>query len=166
MGAGGITGPELEKLQGMTDHITETEIRSTDAERNAEKRYAARYLAKHVGETFSGQISSVNELGMFVKLDQTGSMGFIARKQLPKDFYDYSEEDHALIGRERGILYRAGAKIEVKLRAADGVSGEVLLTPANDQGADIPGLINRHFPPANDTGRTDDGRSLGGPQPH
>ena len=152
MGAGGITPAELEKLQSMTDHITETEIRSTDAERNAEKRYAARYLTNHVGETFTGQISSVNELGMFVKLDQTGSVGFVGRKQLPKDTWEYSEEDRAIIGQTRGIRYRAGADIEVKLRAADPVSGEVLLSPANDQGADIPGLINRYFPPANDKG--------------
>lgn len=146
MGAGGITPDELGRLQEMSEHISETEVRSTYAERDSEKRYAASYMADHVGETFSGKISSINELGMFVKLDKTGVQGFIPRKQLPKDFYEFIEEEHALVGRNSGRLYREGAAIDVVLRAVNPLIGAIDLKPANDLGADIPGLSTKYFP--------------------
>jgi ribonuclease R len=150
MGAGGITADEKDKLQTISEHISETEVRSTFAERDSGKRYAADYLDDHIGETFSGQISSVNELGLFVKLDKVGVQGFIPRRQLPKDFYEYNEEDHALVGRDSGRLYRSGAPIEVRLRAVNPLVGLIDLSPANDRGADIPGFTNKFHPPGND----------------
>jgi ribonuclease R len=146
MGAGGISPDEMGRLQEMSEHISETEVRSTYAERDSEKRYAASYMADHVGETFSGKISSIVELGLFVKLDKTGVTGFIPRKQLPKDFYEYIEEEHALVGRDSGRLYREGAQIDVLLRAVNPLIGAIDLKPANDRGADIPGLSTKYFP--------------------
>jgi ribonuclease R len=145
LGAGGITKGELDTLQEIAAHITETEVRSDQAERSANDRYGTKYLSQHIGEVFRGQISNVTEAGLFIRLEDTGVTGLLPRRLLPRDYYEVDKKQHALIGRDTGRLFRAGANIEVKLKSADPLTSSVDFYPANDQGADIPGFIS---PPA------------------
>ncbi|MDQ5983287.1 MAG: Ribonuclease R [Eubacteriales bacterium SKADARSKE-1] len=47
------------------------EVRAVKAERDTEKYYMAEYMAKFIGEEFTGKISSVLPRGIFVELDNT-----------------------------------------------------------------------------------------------
>jgi ribonuclease R len=58
-------------------HISATERRAAQAEREVVDRYTAAFLAAHVGASFTGRISGVTRFGLFVKLTETGADGLV-----------------------------------------------------------------------------------------
>ena len=62
---------------------SECEIRAMKAEREAEKYYMAEYMSHHIGETYKGIISGLNQKGIFVELENSVS-GFLDLKYFPK----------------------------------------------------------------------------------
>jgi ribonuclease R len=61
--------------------------------------------------------------GLFVALDETGADGIIPVSTLPNDFYDHDEARHALVGRRWGQIYRLGDRVQVRLVAAQPLTG-------------------------------------------
>ncbi|MFC7332941.1 ribonuclease R [Rhodocista pekingensis] len=141
LGAGGLTEDEAERLDRIGDHISMTERRAAEAERDAMDRYVARYLSDRVGATFTGKIGGVTRFGLFVTLTETGADGIVPISTLPDDFYDHVEAEHALVGRRWGRRYRLGTQVKVVLREADPVAGSLvfqLLDPEDAALADSP----------------------------
>lgn len=139
LGNGGLDKGQKAKLQEMAEHISGTERVSVTAERNAVDRFTAAYLSQYVGAEFSGRIRGITRSGLFVALDDTGADGFIPARLLPSDNYYHDEHTHALIGRRSGRVYRLGASLVVRLKEADGLSGNTIFETANDKSADIAG---------------------------
>ncbi len=140
LGAGGIDDGEVAALEEKTQHISQTERQSMQAERSATDRFTAGYLVQHIGAEFAGRISGVSRFGLFVALEESGADGLIPIRTLPDDYYIHDEHQHALIGRNTGRVYRMGAQLTVRLKEADGLTGSTILELINDEGADIPGL--------------------------
>ncbi len=140
LGPGALSEEEHVTLAEKADHISKTERLSMEAERNATDRFTAAYLAAHVGAEFDGRISGVSRFGLFVALSETGADGLVPIRTLPNDFYVHDEQQHALIGRRTGRVYRMGARVTVRLREADGLTGSTLLELTSEGDADIPGL--------------------------
>ena len=61
----------------LGEHISMTERRADAAERDAEDRFIAAYLAAKVGASFAGRISGVTRFGLFVTLEETGADGLV-----------------------------------------------------------------------------------------
>jgi ribonuclease R len=139
-------------LEEACDHISKTERRAIAAERDAANRYVAAYLADKVGARFAGRISSVTRFGCFVVLDETGADGLVPMSTLPDDYYVHDEQRHALIGRRHHRVYRLGARVEVTLLEADGLSGSTLFRIENPDGADLPYAPITNFDVLNDGG--------------
>src|SRR5262249_11497479 len=78
-------------------HISATERRAAQAEREVVERYAAQYLAQHVGSAFRGRINGVTRFGLFVTLDETGADGLVPIRSLPQDYYHHEEAAHCLV---------------------------------------------------------------------
>jgi ribonuclease R len=116
---------EVKGFKELGDHISATERRAAAAEREAVDRYTAAFLSKRVGEIFSGRISGVIRAGLFVALDETGADGIIPVSSLPNDFYDHDEGRHALVGRRWGQVYRLGDRVQVRLVAAQPLTGGI-----------------------------------------
>jgi len=146
LGAGGMDDARRLQLPDIAEHISNTERTSMEAERNAVDRFTAAYLSQHIGAEFEGRIKGVTRFGLFVELNESGADGLLPMRALPKDFYDHHEDQHALIGRRSGRIYRLGAQITVKLAEANGLTGSTVLHPANDKGADIPGFSMKSTP--------------------
>ena len=100
------------------------EIAAAEAEREIEKRYAARFLAGHVGESFPGAVSGVTRFGLFVLL-ACGAEGLLPLEGLPEDVYDYSEGTMTLSGAQAEHRYTIGTPLTVRIAAADPESGQV-----------------------------------------
>lgn len=94
------------------------------AEREIERCYAARFMADHIGERFSGAVSGVTRFGLFVTLSN-GAEGMLPLSSLPPDDYRFEESVLALLGR-RGS-FRFGQPMEVLIAAADPSAGEITL---------------------------------------
>ncbi len=143
LGDGSIDEAEIARIDEIAEHISQTERTSMVAERNAVDRFTAAYLSEKIGAVFEGRITGVTKFGLFVALNESGADGIVPMRSLKNDFYDHNEDQHALIGKRSGIVFRLGASVTVKLLEADGLTGSTVLEMAGDSinGADIPGLV-------------------------
>ncbi len=110
----------------LGEHTSMTERRADAAEREAEDRFTAAYLASRVGASFAGRISGVTRFGLFVTLEETGADGLIPISTLPSDYYIHEEQRHRLVGRTSGNTYVLGDAVEVRLGEADMVTGGLI----------------------------------------
>ncbi len=118
LGAGGLSDAEIAELDKTAEHISTAERRAMAAERETIDRLIAFHLADRIGTEFSARISGVAKAGMFVKLETLGADGFIPAATLGRDYYRFSERDHALIGERTGETFRLGDRVEVRLADA------------------------------------------------
>ncbi len=102
--------------QSMCDHSSEREKDASNAERDSIKYKQVEYMAQHVGETFTGVITGISEMGLFVAELTTRSEGLIRLRDIGDDFFKYDDKKMAIIGQKTKKMYRVGdhAKIEVK----------------------------------------------------
>lgn len=109
----------MQSLAGIAQHISQTERRAMQAEREAHDRYITAYLSNRLRTEFAGVITSVGTYGMFVTLNETGASGIIRMSELGRDYYQYDERHHSLIGRDTGERFQLGQRVTVTLIAAD-----------------------------------------------
>ncbi|CAK7076314.1 MAG: Ribonuclease R [Eubacterium sp.] len=113
---------EIKYLKGhideMAKHCSERERRADDIEREVDKIKMVEYMSRHIGETFSAQISGVTSFGFFVELPNTIE-GLVRLQSLKDDYYYYDEEMHQQVGERFGKIYKLGQDVTVKLTYAD-----------------------------------------------
>ncbi len=97
---------------------SETEIRATEAEREADKLKACEYMSNFIGEKFAAIICSVTDFGIFVALPN-GVEGFISMNDLKDDYYVFEKELYRLRGKKRKKIYALGDGVNVKLKNVD-----------------------------------------------
>ncbi|MFE9083967.1 ribonuclease R [Brevundimonas sp. NPDC003935] len=132
LGSDGLTDREIAELDGIAEHVTETERRSMAAERDAMDRYIAAFLEDHVGATFSGRITGVTRFGLFIRLDETGADGLVPVSSLGNEYFTHDDRAHALIGERTGQRYTLGRRVEVRLAEATPVTGGLVLEMLSD----------------------------------
>jgi ribonuclease R len=155
---------EVKGFKELGDHISATERRAAAAERESVDRYTAAFLSKRIGEIFSGRVSGVIRAGLFVALDETGADGIIPVSSLPNDFYDHDEARHALVGRRFGQVYRLGDRVQVRLVAAQPLTGGITFELIEGGGQDQPGISqHRGKPPRGKLPKDKPGRPAGPP---
>ncbi|MGA9659661.1 MAG: ribonuclease R [Asticcacaulis sp.] len=132
LGDDGLTDYEIKTLKDTAEHITATERRSMQAEREAIERYIAAFLHDKVGASFMGRIVGVTRFGLFVKLTDTGADGIIPMTSLKDDYFVHDDVQHALIGERTGVRWRLGAAIEVELMEAMPVTGGLVFKVLSD----------------------------------
>lgn len=130
LGAGGLSNGQSENLQGMSEHITETEQLSVAAERRTHDRLSAVLLSDKVGQVFNGVVNGVSPGGLFIRIDGAGADGFLPMRELPKDHYEYDRATNSLTGKKG--TFKPGSKVEVRLIEADGIKGNILFETTND----------------------------------
>ncbi|WP_239745377.1 ribonuclease R [Mammaliicoccus sp. F-M27] len=103
-----------EMLPDIADHTSKRERRAIDAERDTDDLKKSEYMIQHVGEVFTGIISSVANFGMFVELENTIE-GMVHMSNLTDDYYNFDERNMAIIGERQAKVFRIGDKVEVKV---------------------------------------------------
>ncbi len=146
LGPGGLSDEEAVTLEEKSDHISQTERTSAEAERNSVDRFTAKWMSQRIGDQFAGRINGVTRFGLFVTLDENGADGLIPIRTLPSDYYIHDEKQHALIGQRSKRLYRLGAKVNIRIVEADGFTGSSVFEIIGNDSADLPGL---KFKPSN-----------------
>ena len=126
LGKDGIGRDDLPALAGIAEHISSTERRAAVAERDANDRFTAAFLAERVGAEFSGAINGVTRFGLFITLDETGADGLAPISSLPDDFYVHDEARHRLVGRRTRRVYSLGEAVEIRLAEANPVTGGLI----------------------------------------
>ena len=105
-----------EKLVFVADHSSAMERASVDCEREVEDMKMAEYMESHIGEEFSGMITSVMSFGMFVELDNL--VEGLVPVRLMDDYFTFDEERLTLVGERSHIKYTIGERVLVKVVAA------------------------------------------------
>jgi ribonuclease R len=119
---GDITKATIEhwetKLVMLTEHTSEREQAAVKCEREVDDMKKAEYMEKHIGEEFTGVISSILSFGMFVQLPNLIE-GLLRLDDLKDDHYIYDENALLLKGLKHGRVYRLGDEIKVVVEAAN-----------------------------------------------
>jgi ribonuclease R len=123
LGSDGLSESEFEKLPPIAQHISSTERRAMIAERETVDRLLAQFLATKIGASFEGKISGVTRSGLFIRLAETGADGFVPASTIGREYYQYVEEQQAMIGQTTGERFRLGDPVTVKLVEAAPVAG-------------------------------------------
>ncbi|MBO6203303.1 MAG: RNB domain-containing ribonuclease, partial [Selenomonas sp.] len=105
-------------LPEIADHTSQRERVAIEAERETTDMKKIEYMAQFVGEEFTGVISGVTAFGIFVELDN-GVEGLVHVSTMTNDYYEYVEEQYAMIGERTRTRYRLGDEVEVILARAN-----------------------------------------------
>jgi ribonuclease R len=122
-GRDGQTMEEAEGLADTAEHISKTERRAMEAERDTTDRYLAAFLAEREGAEFDGVVSGVARFGLFVKLAETGADGLVPVSSLGREYWRFDPERLTLTGERSGREIGVGAKARVRLVEAAPVTG-------------------------------------------
>ncbi len=114
----------------VAEHASERERLAEEAEREMENYLKAQFMMDKLGEEFSGFISGVMPVGLFVELEDFFVEGLLRRERLPRG-YRFHEEGHAYLGPGGGRL-RLGDRIRVRVEEVSLARREVEFSPASD----------------------------------
>ncbi len=123
LGDGGLTDAELAGLARTGEHISQTERRAMEAERDTIDRYVAAYLSEKVGEVLPARITGVARFGFFATVDGIGGDGLVPVSHLGAERFTFDEGAQALEGVETGTRYTPGMKLDLRLAEADSITG-------------------------------------------
>lgn len=126
LGHDGLRAEEAAHLEDTCTHITATERRAAQAERDAVDRYMAAFMADKVGCIFDARISGVTRFGLFVTLLDTGASGMIPLSGLPDDFWMHDEASQSLSGKRSRMVFHLAQSLSVRLAEARPVTGGLL----------------------------------------
>jgi len=99
------------------EQTSKRERDAIDAEREVEDMKKAEYMTQFIDEEFEGVISSVTKWGMYVELPNTVE-GLVHVNDLTDDYYEFDEDNLALIGRRTKTIYKIGDIVKVIVVAA------------------------------------------------
>jgi len=126
LGAGGLEDGVSDEAWGeLGGWLSRTERRAMEAEREAQNRFVALYMAERIGAEFSGTITSVQRFGVFVQLDETRTDGLVPVGTLGGGWYVHDAAHHALIDEATGEVIALGDRVRVRLVEADPLAGQV-----------------------------------------
>lgn len=107
----------FDEMDLLGNHCSMTERRADDATREVADWLKCEYMQDHIGEEFSGVISSVTGFGLFIRLDDLFIDGLVHISTLENDYYQFDATKQRLIGENSGMQYRLGDKVRIKVEA-------------------------------------------------
>ena len=104
-------------LEKSSDHLSMTERRSEDTERDVEDLLKAKYMQRFIGDQFEGTISSVMDFGIFIELDNTVE-GLFMYKFSP-DHFEFIENKLKAHNTDTHRFYSIGDRVKIEVLDVD-----------------------------------------------
>jgi ribonuclease R len=111
--------PETQAWQAAGLHCSANERRADEASRDVEAWLKCKYMHEHLGEEYSGLVSSVTSFGIFVTLDAMYVEGLVHITELGGDYYRFDEARQELRGERTGMRYAIGTRLQVQVSRVD-----------------------------------------------
>ncbi len=108
-----------EKFETRCIHSSEMERRAVEAERASIKYKQVEFMTDKVGREFDGLVSGLTEWGIYVELVENKCEGMISIKSLVDDFYEFDEEEYAIIGRQSKRKFEIGDPVRIEVLNAN-----------------------------------------------
>ena len=117
----GLPVPEAwsRDLEAVAERSSEREQLATLAERDSIELKKIEFMERYLGEEFEGTISGVTSFGFFVLLDDFFVEGLVHVNALLDDYYEFRDEDYALVGTRRNRRFRLGDRVRVEVARLD-----------------------------------------------
>ncbi len=100
-------------------HCSANERRADEASRDVEAWLKCKYMREHLGEEFTGVVSSVTSFGLFVTLDAMYVEGLVHITELGGEYFRFDEARQELRGERTGIRYALGSRVNVQVSRVD-----------------------------------------------
>jgi ribonuclease R len=123
LGEGGLADGAEQRFAAIGEHISFTERRAMEAERETLDRYIARHLTSVVGQVVRARISGVQAFGFFAVVDGIGGDGLVPVSALGAERFRFDEAGRFLEGTESGTRFAQGQRLDLKLEEADPATG-------------------------------------------
>ncbi len=107
------------KYEEQCKHSSEMEMLAAQAERASIKYKQVEFLSDHLGETFEGVISGLADWGIYVEITENKCEGLVPMRDLDDDYYNYIEEEYALVGERTGKRFVIGDKLTIRVAQAN-----------------------------------------------
>ena len=140
LGNDGLPEAVAQQFPELGAHLSQTERRAVNAERNAVDRYKTLFMADKIGAKFVGKVSSVTRFGLFILLDDSGADGLIPIRHIGQQLGEriqYDSSRQALIAQQADKNYGLGDAISVRLETADCVTGGLIFSLSDFDSPDI-----------------------------
>ncbi|MHB1341546.1 MAG: ribonuclease R [Coriobacteriia bacterium] len=102
------------ELDWLAEHCSTMEREAESAEDTSQKVKLVELMSQHLGEVFEGFIAGVMSFGFFVQLENTAE-GLVHVQTMTDDYYRFEPERFMLVGENRGVVYRLGQQVRVRL---------------------------------------------------
>ncbi|HYC71774.1 MAG TPA: RNB domain-containing ribonuclease [Opitutaceae bacterium] len=116
-------GFHIARAEAMAEHLSLTEVNSTEAERDSVKvklmEFFEREAAKKRKTPFTAVITDVRTHGFFVELAEAGAFGLVPISSLKDDFYIRDGAGTAFVGRKTRRRFALGHKVPVVVMRVD-----------------------------------------------
>ncbi|MBT6768589.1 MAG: RNB domain-containing ribonuclease [Opitutales bacterium] len=120
---GGTPRYNISRAKTLAEHLSHTEVNSTEAERESVKvkllEFFERELEKPKKTRFQAVITEVRNHGMFIELVESNAFGMVHISTLKDDLYNVNNSGTALEGRRTRKKYAVGQKINVFVHRVD-----------------------------------------------
>ena len=123
LGEGGLSDDEVAILPRTCEHISQTERRAMEAERDTMDRYIARHLGDRVGEIVDARVTGVAKFGLFAQVDGVGGDGILPMSALGDERFHYDETARVIEGEHSGDRYTIGQRLKLRLAEANPITG-------------------------------------------
>ena len=137
LGEGGLSDEAAKVIGRTAEHISMTERRAMEAERDTIDRYVAAYLGTRIGETVAARITGVQRFGFFATVIGIGGDGLVPVSTLGDERFVFDEGTHTLEGIDSGTRFVPGQRLDLKLVEANAITGALrfeLPLPEGDDG--------------------------------
>jgi ribonuclease R len=118
-----VYGYNKAKMESIGEHLSQTEINSTEAERESVKikllEFFERELAKEKKTSFEAVITDVRANGLFIELVESMTFGFIPMSVLTDDVYTLNNAGDTLVGRRSKKTYALASRLQVAVAKVD-----------------------------------------------
>jgi ribonuclease R len=116
-------GYNLSRIEAMAEHLSLTEVNSTEAERESVKikllEFFERELDRKPRTPFAAVITDVRQHGFFIELIESMTFGFVPTAFLSDDHYALNGTGTALVGRRHKRRFEINGRLNVVVERVD-----------------------------------------------
>lgn len=116
----------LNSFMDIGQHLSETERKAVNAERDLTARFISSYLQPAVGQDFEVKIVGLTMAGMFVRIESLGAEGLIPLSSMPDDDYDLVDGGLGMTSFYNHYHFRMGEIIKGRLMEASPITGGLI----------------------------------------
>ena len=121
--------PDNQQLADIGRHITFTEERADDAERELKAVLILQMLADKVGEELDCVVTGLTNFGIFVQSRKLGIEGLVQLADLGPDQWQYNPKHGSIVGRHSGRIVCLGQPMKVRIVSVNVAARQLNVTP-------------------------------------